>query len=247
MRGLTRRALAPVPRVRGVTDARERRAVVQAARHLERSGLTHGTSGNVSLRMPAGFLITPTGIAPDALTTADVVRCDDAGAPTERQRAPSSEWRIHRDVYAARPDAGAVVHTHSPYATAIACLRQPLPAVHYMIAAAGGDDVRCAEYATFGTPELSRNVLGALEGREGCLLANHGVVALGADLDRAMRVGLEIERVAQVYWLTLAAGTPCVLAHDEMVRVVERFRRYGQPATSAPRPAGRGTRRGSRP
>ena len=230
-----------------MTHARERRAIVQAARQLERSGLTHGTSGNVSARLGSGFLITPTGIPPDALTAADVVRCDAAGAPAPRQRVPSSEWRIHRDVYAARPDAGAVVHTHSPYATAIACLRQSLPAVHYMIAAAGGGDVRCAEYATFGTPELSQNVLDALEGRQACLLANHGVVALGADLARAMRVGLEIERVAHVYWLTLAAGTPCLLAPDEMARVVERFRAYGQPAHSTPRPGRRGTRRGARP
>jgi L-fuculose-phosphate aldolase len=229
-----------------MTHTRERRAIVQAARHLERSGLTHGTSGNVSVRVRGGFLITPTGIGPDALTAADVVRCDAAGAPAPRQRVPSSEWRIHRDVYAARPDAGAVVHTHSPYATAIACLRQPLPAVHYMIAAVGGDDVRCAEYATFGTPELSRNVLGALEARQGCLLANHGVVALGADLARAMRVGMEIERVAHVYWLTLAAGSPCLLAHDEMARVVQRFRGYGQPVRPTVRPAGRGTQRGSR-
>jgi L-fuculose-phosphate aldolase len=230
-----------------MTHARERRAIIEAARQLERSGLTHGTSGNVSARVRGGFLITPTGIAPDALTTADVVRCDDDGTPAPRQRVPSSEWRIHRDVYAARPDAGAVVHTHSPYATAIACLRQPLPAVHYMIAAAGGGDVRCAEYATFGTPELSRNVLGALEARQGCLLANHGVVALGADLDRAMRVAVEIERVAHVYWLTLAAGTPCLLAPDEMVRVVDRFRGYGQPAGVPTPPARRSTLRGRRP
>lgn len=228
-----------------MTHARERRAIVQAARQLERSGLTHGTNGNVSARVTGGFLITPTGIPPEALTAADVVRCDAAGTPVPRQRVPSSEWRIHRDVYAARPDAGAVVHTHSPYATAIACLRQPLPAVHYMIAAAGGGDVRCAEYATFGTPELSRNVLGALEGRQGCLLANHGVVALGADLACAMRVGLEIEQVALVYWLTLAAGgTPCLLPPDEMARVVERFRGYGQPARATSRS---GTRRGARP
>jgi L-fuculose-phosphate aldolase len=230
-----------------MTHARARRAIVEAVRQLERSGLTHGTSGNVSTRVRGGFLITPTGIAPDALTAADVVRCHDDGMPAPGQRMPSSEWRIHRDVYAARPDAGAVVHTHSPYATAIACLRQPLPAVHYMIAAAGGDDVRCAEYATFGTPELSRNVLGALEARQGCLLANHGVVALGAYLARAMRVALEIERVAHVYWLTLAAGTPCLLAHDEMARVVERFREYGQPAGAPTLPARRVTQRGSRP
>lgn len=226
-----------------MTRVRERRAIVQAARRLERSGLTHGTSGNVSVRVRGGFLITPTGIAPDALTATDVVFCDPSGAPAPHQRAPSSEWRMHRDIYRARPDAGAIVHTHSPYATAIACLRQPLPAVHYMIAAAGGGDVRCAEYATFGTAELSRKVLAALEARQGCLLANHGVVAVGDDLARAMRVGLEIERVAQVYWLTLAAGTPCLLARDEMARVVERFRGYGQPAQGT-RPAARRTQRG---
>jgi L-fuculose-phosphate aldolase len=216
---------------------RERRAIVRAARHLERSGLTHGTSGNVSVRVRDGFLVTPTGVAPDMLSASDVVLCGADGTPAARQRVPSSEWHIHRDVYAARQDAGAVVHTHSPYATAIACLRQALPAVHYMIAATGGEDVRCAEYATFGTAELSRNVLSALDGRQGCLLANHGVVALGETLDRAMGVCLEIERVAHIYWLTLAAGAPCLLAGDEMARVVERFRAYGQPAPRGTRPA----------
>ena len=227
-----------------MTHARERRAILQAARRLERAGLVHGTSGNVSLRVRGGFLVTPTGIAPDAIAAEDIVLCDGDGTPAPRQRVPSSEWRIHRDLYAARADAGAVVHTHSPYATAIAAMRRAIPAVHYMVAAAGGEDIRCAEYATFGTAELSASALRALVERRGCLLANHGVVALAENLEAAMRVALEIECVAQVYWLTLAAGEPCILERGEMARVVERFRGYGQTSPAAKRARGTGNQRG---
>lgn len=212
-----------------MTHEDTRRAVARAACRLESLGLTHGTSGNVSARVSGGFLITPTGVPADAIAPEAVVLCDEAGTPAPGEHAPSSEWRIHRDIYAARREAGAVVHTHSPYATAVACLRRPLPAVHYMVAAAGGTDIRCAEYATFGTAELSAHALAALEGRQACLLANHGVVALGPGLDAAVRIALEVERVAQVYWLALAAGTPSVLGEEEMTRVLERFRTYGQP------------------
>ena len=211
-----------------MSDRAAREAVIAAARRTMALGLTHGTSGNVSVRDGTGLLITPTAIPYDALGPDDIVRLDADGRPAPGQRAPSTEWRIHRDLYAARPDLGAVVHAHPPHATAIACLRKDLPAVHYMVALAGGSSVRCAAYATFGTPELSAAALAALDGRKACLLANHGLVAAGADLDEAVRVAEETERVAEVYWLALAAGTPCLLDDAEMARVVERFREYGR-------------------
>lgn len=209
-------------------DRAAREAVIAAARRTVALGLTHGTSGNVSVRDGSGLLITPTALPYDALAPADIVRLDAEGRPGPGQRAPSTEWRIHRDLYAARSDCAAVVHAHPPYATAIACLRKDLPAVHYMVALAGGPSVRCAAYATFGTAELSAAALTALEGRKACLLANHGIVAIGAGLDEALRVAEEVERVAEVYWLALAAGTPAILDDEEMARVLERFASYGR-------------------
>jgi len=211
-----------------------RHAVIRTAQHTLATGLTHGTSGNVSARTPGGFYVTPTGVPYDALQPSDIAELDMDGTVMSGDRRPSSEWRIHRDVYASRADAGAVVHVHPPFATTIACLRRDLPAVHYMIAAAGGPTVRCAAYATFGTAELSRAVLEALEGRTACLMANHGLVALGADLDAACTVATEIEKVAEIYWRTLAAGEPAILSHDEMAQVLERFTDYGQPRSTIP-------------
>lgn len=208
-----------------------RKDVIATARRTVAEWLTHGTSGNVSARAPEGFWITPTGIPYAALEPADLVLMDLDGNAVRGSRRASSEWRIHRDVYVARPEAGAVVHVHPPFATTISCLRKDLPAVHYMIAVAGGSTVRCAEYATFGTEELSGHTLAALEGRTACLLANHGLVALGADLAGAFRTALEVERVAELYWRALAAGgvgAPAILDQNEMNRVVERFKDYGQ-------------------
>ncbi len=205
-----------------------RKDVIATARRTETEWLTHGTSGNVSARAPGGFWITPTGIPYARLEPGDLVLLDMDGNAARGTRRPSSEWRIHRDIYAARPEAGAVIHVHPPYATTISCLRKDLPAVHYMIAVAGGSTVRCAEYATFGTEELSAHTLAALEGRTACLLANHGLVALGADLAGAFRTALEVERVAELYWRALAAGAPVILDQNEMDRVVERFKDYGQ-------------------
>jgi L-fuculose-phosphate aldolase len=207
-----------------------RRAVIETARRTLEVGLTHGTSGNVSARAPEGFLITPTGVPYADLQPSDIVLLDAGGSAGRRQRRPSSEWRIHRDVYAARPEVGAVVHVHAPFTTTLACLRRDLPAVHYLVGVAGGSSVRCATYATFGTEELSRNTLAALEGRTACLLANHGLVALGRNLAAAFRVALEVERAAELYWRTLAVGEPVVLDHAEMERVIERLRDYGRSA-----------------
>ncbi len=205
-----------------------RKSVIETARRTVAEWLTHGTSGNVSARAPGGFWITPTGIPYERLEPADLVLMDLDGNAARGTRRPSSEWRIHRDIYAARPEAGAVVHVHPPFATTISCLRKDLPAIHYMIAVAGGPMVRCASYATFGTEELSNSTLAALEGRTACLLANHGMVALGADLAGAFRTALEVERVAELYWRALAAGAPVILDQAEMERVVERFKDYGQ-------------------
>lgn len=197
-----------------------------AGHRLVAMGLSHGTSGNLSVRTAGGLLITPSGIPYDAIGPGDIVPLAEDGTPAPGSAAPSSEWRIHRDIYAARPDAGAVVHAHPPHATAIACLRRDIPAAHYMVAAAGGSSIRCATYATFGTAELSANTLTALEGRQACLLANHGIVALGADLTRALALAHEVERVAEVYGRALAAGAPVILDDAEMARVLERYRSY---------------------
>jgi L-fuculose-phosphate aldolase len=204
-----------------------RRDILAAGRRLVAAGLTQGTSGNVSARSADGFVITPSALPYDQMEPADLVPMMMDGTVPRGSRPPSTEWRIHRDIYAARSEFGAVVHAHPPFATTIACLRRDLPAVHYMIAVAGGSDVRCAPYATFGTGELSANVLAALAGRSACLLANHGLVACGADLTAAMRVAEEIELVAQIYWRSLAVGTPFLLDDAEMSRVIEKFGDYG--------------------
>lgn len=210
-----------------MSDWSLRRAVIGTAQRTLAAGLTHGTSGNVSARTPGGFCVTPSGIPYESLQPADIVELDVAGNVTRGSHRPSSEWRIHRDVYVARPEVNAVVHVHPPFATTISCLRRDLPAVHYMIAAAGGATVRCAAYATFGTEELSGAVLEALRDRQACLMANHGLVALGADLDAALGVAVEVEKVAEIYWRALAAGEPVILDDAEMARVLERFRDYG--------------------
>ncbi|MEZ4360799.1 MAG: class II aldolase/adducin family protein [Kofleriaceae bacterium] len=206
-----------------------RLAVIEACRALRATGLTFGTSGNVSVRLDAtSLLISPTGVDYDALGTADLPVVDFNGT-SRGGKAPSSEWRIHRDILRARPEVNAVVHTHSPHATALACRGEGIPPFHYMVAVAGGADVRCAPYATFGSEELSRLALIALEGRRACLLANHGVIATGADLPAALRLAGEIENLARQYLLARLGGAPQLLDEAEMHRVVEKFKTYGQP------------------
>jgi L-fuculose-phosphate aldolase len=205
-----------------------RREVIDVARRTALTCLTQGTSGNVSARTAGGFVITPTGIPYDELQPRDLVQLTLDGEVSPGQRRPSSEWRMHRDVYRARPEVGAVVHAHPTFTTTIACLRRDLPAVHYMIAIAGGATVRCAPYATFGTDELSANAVTALSERKACLLANHGLLTVGSDLADALRVAEEIEKVAEIYWRSLAAGEPVILGQEEMDRVVLRFQDYGQ-------------------
>jgi L-fuculose-phosphate aldolase len=203
--------------------------LIEAAQAMNRSGINQGTSGNLSLRNGAGMLITPSGLDYDRLQADDIVYLplDGDGAPEAGSRRPSSEWRIHRDVYRARPEALAILHAHPVHSVALACLRRPLPAFHYMVAAAGGRDVRCAPYATFGTQQLSDHVVAALDGRRACLMANHGLLCLGPDLDHALALAIEIESLARAYLLSLAAGDPVLLGDAEMDRVLEKFRDYG--------------------
>jgi L-fuculose-phosphate aldolase len=191
--------------------------------------LVRGTSGNLSVRDGDGYWITPTGLPYERLEPADVVFMTLTGR-VEGRRAPSSEWRFHRDVYAARPQVGAVLHAHPPFAVALACLRREIPPFHYMVARFGGDSVRCAEYATYGTQELSDAALAALRGRTGCLLANHGILVCGRDLDQALTLGIELEELSGQYWRACQLGDPVLLSAQEMSVVLARFAGYGQPA-----------------
>ena len=206
-----------------------RAAIVRVAQAMDRAGFAPSKSGNVSARLADGLLITPSGLPYAATTPDDLVTLDLDGGVREGGRKPSSEWPFHIAIYRARPDAGAIVHTHSPRATALSCARRALPAFHYMIALCGGADVRCADYATFGSPELAANAVRALEGRKAALLANHGVIALGATLEGAYAVAAEVENLAGQYLDLLAAGLePVILDAEEMARVAERFAGYGK-------------------
>jgi L-fuculose-phosphate aldolase len=209
-----------------MNDLGKRRRLIAVARAINEAGLNPGKAGNASVRVRGGFLVTPSAIPYARLRPADVVAVTADGRVGRGRRRPSSEWRLHRDVYAQRPDAGAVVHTHSPYATALACTGRALPAFHYMVAVAGGEDIRCAPYATFGTQALSDAALAALTDRRACLLANHGVVVLGDDPEAALALAVEVEFLARQYCLSLMIGGPCLLDAAEMARVLDRFRDY---------------------
>jgi L-fuculose-phosphate aldolase len=209
-----------------------RAAIVEAARHMEAAGHSPGTSGNVSARCEDGLLITPTGLAPGELGAQDIVALDSQGVPLPGEGVPSTEWPMHAALYAARPDAGAVIHSHSRFATILSCVRRGIPAIHYMIGATGGFDVPCAPYATFGTRELSDAILGSIGQRNACLMANHGQIALGRDLGHAVRTAEEVERLAETYWGVLAIDDPVLLTEAEMKDVVKRFLAgYGQRGT----------------
>lgn len=204
-----------------------RQPLVDAARRMNASGITQGKSGNLSVRCAEGFLITPSGLPYERLTAADLSLVHPDGT-AQGPLAPSSEWRFHRDIYAARAEANAVVHCHSPYATTLACLRRGIPAFHYEVAFAGGADIRCADYATFGTQELSDHALRALDGRRACLLANHGALAFGPTLEAAFGLAEKVEALARMYWQALQVGEPAILDAAEMARVLERFKDYGR-------------------
>lgn len=202
--------------------------VLATARAMNALGINRGAAGNVSARSRDGFLITPTGLAYDRMRPEDIVFVSGEGRAVG-PRQPSSEWRFHRDIYAALPEAGAVLHAHSPFATSLACMGLAIPAFHYMVARFGGTDLRCARYATFGTQELSDAVLEALSGRNACQMAHHGMVVFGRDLDQALALAAELEGLCEQYWRVLQLGAPRLLPAEEMARVLEKFGSYGQP------------------
>ena len=208
---------------------RLREEVAATARLLKARGLTAVKSGNVSARHGRGLLVTPSGVDYEGLTGQDIVWVTGEGAHDDSGLAPSSEWRLHAAVYAARPDAQAIVHAHPRYSTALATTRRPIPAFHYMVAVAGGKDIRCAHYATFGTEQLARNAVEALRDRKACLLANHGSLAVGPCLRCALDLVEEVEWLAAEYCEALAIGQIALIPDFEMERVIERFRSYGQP------------------
>ena len=207
-----------------------RRAIIETAQAMTRLGLSPGRSGNVSRRWGRGMLITPSGMRYDALTPEDIVLMPEDGRATPGQRTPSSEWRFHRAAYAARADKHAIVHAHSPHAVVLSCAHKAIPAFHYMVALAGGADIPCVPYATFGTQELARHVATGLAHRDACLMANHGQIALGAALPEALELAIEVEALAEQYWKLLAIGEAHLLDAEEMARVLARFRTYGQRA-----------------
>ncbi len=199
-----------------------RRQIIDTCLEMNASGLNQGTSGNVSVRIDGGMLITPSGVPYDKMSLAQIVPMAMDGS-FEGDVKPSSEWRMHLDIYKDRAEAGAVVHTHPTFSTALACLRKKIPAFHYMIAAAGGTDIRCANYATFGTQELSDYMLTALKDRKACLLGTHGMICFGANLERALWLAVEVETLARQYWHACQAGKPAILTAAQMRPVLEAF------------------------
>jgi L-fuculose-phosphate aldolase len=206
-------------------DLREN--LIATALAMGANGLNRGTAGNVSVRAGDGFHITPTGM-PYASLTADDIPLMALDGTHRGQRKPSSEWRFHRDLYASRPEVCAVLHAHSPFAVSLACLRREIPPFHYMIARFGGDTIRCADYAIFGSQELSTAALQAMTGRSACLLANHGLLVAGRDLAEALALAIELEELCEQYWRACQLGQPILLTPEEMRAVREKFAGYGQ-------------------
>lgn len=204
-----------------------RQQLIETINAMNASGINRGTSGNLSVRLDDGFLITPSGINYSDLAPEDIVEMNIKGEWGGSIK-PSSEWRFHRDIYRQRADAQAILHAHPVFCATLACLVRPIPAFHYVVAVAGGRDIRCAAYATFGTQELSDHVLTALTDRKACLMANHGLICLEIDLSRALALAIEIEQLAQVYYQCLAVGEPVILDDEEMDRVLEKFKGYGK-------------------
>lgn len=213
-----------------------RQAIVDQCRRMNAIGLNQGTSGNISVRHEGRMLITPTSIAYDEMTAEMIASMpiDGEYGAFEGPKKPSSEWRFHLDILKSRPDIGAIVHTHAMYSTILSIAHKPIPACHYMIAAFGGNDVKVCDYARYGTKELSEHVLVALEGRTACLMANHGMIAAGSTLDKAMWAAVELETIAKQYYHTLLIGGPVILPDEEIDGVVRIFAGYGlQAKTSA--------------
>lgn len=207
---------------------RLRDELVGTAKQMSALGLTPGMSGNVSVRHGDAMYVTPSGMPYSDLVADDVVRVEHDGSVRPGQRTPTTEWRLHQDILGARQDVHAIVHTHSLFCTTISMLRRPIPAVHYMVVLAGSDDIPCAEYATFGSAELALNAVTALRGGSACLLANHGMIALGETLPKALRLAAEVETLAAQYWHAAQIDAPHTLDGAELDRVRARFAEYGQ-------------------
>jgi L-fuculose-phosphate aldolase len=208
------------------SELEKRQSIIDACLRMNALGINQGTSGNISMRHGNGLLITPTSVPYEAMRAEQIVFMELDGSFDPKQK-PSSEWRFHLDILKARPEVNAVVHAHPPYATILAIMGREIPPVHYMIAAAGGDSIRCAPYATFGTKELSQHALVALEDRLACLLAHHGMIAIGPSLSKAMWLAVEVETLARQYHGCLQIGTPPLLSKAEIERVRERMKDYG--------------------
>ena len=208
-----------------MTELELRKQIIETALQMNALGINRGKSGNVSARWKNGFLVTPSGLPYEETKPGDIVLIDDKAKATGKH-APSSEWRFHFDIYRHNDEALAVVHTHSSFATTLACLGMGVPAFHYMVAVAGGNDIRCAPYATFGTQTLSDYAIKALAGRKACLLANHGMIATGGSLKNALALAVEVEALCEQYWRALQVGKPSLLTDNEMAVVVEKFKTY---------------------
>lgn len=207
------------------SNDQRRHELIATMRSLNAQGINQGKAGNGSVRTEAGFLVTPSAVAYEALTPDDIVAMDFDGkwrCPAKRQ--PSSEWRFHRDILDARPEFNAVLHTHGRAVSTLACMKRSIPAFHYMVAIAGGSDIRCADYATFGTQVLSDLACTALADRKACLLAHHGLIVGGSSLSEAFAIAVEVEHLAEVYWRILQLGEPEILDEAEMRRVLTLFR-----------------------
>ena len=209
-----------------------RKQLIDTALTMNGSGINQGTSGNLSVRVDEGFLITPSALPYEQCQPQDIVWMDLAGNHKGLRR-PSSEWRFHRDIYLQRADAGAILHAHPPWCTTLACLGREIPPFHYMVAIAGGSTIRCAPYATFGTQELSDFALCALEQRNACLLANHGLICLNENLQQTLSLAIEVENLARIYGQALPIGKPRLLGRDEMNHVLEKFKDYRQQSSES--------------
>ena len=206
----------------------QREQLLKTSQKLVDTGLNKGTSGNASIRVGNGFLVTPSGMAVEEMSPDNMVYMQLDGS-FEQSKKPSSEWRFHRDILARRIDINAVIHTHSMFATTLACLHKEIPPFHYMIAVAGGDNIKCAPYALFGSQQLSDNALTALMDRKACLLANHGMICLGRDLEDALAVAVEVENLSEQYWRIMQVNpNPPLLSETEMREVFQQFKGYGK-------------------
>ena len=206
------------------------REIINFAKKLNSTNLSPLRSGNISVRSKnngiEGFYITPSGVKYETLNEKDIVFVNKNGDYDEKKLEPSSEWRFHKDIYLKKPEANAIVHAHSPHATAVSAHNKDIPAFHYMIALAGGNNIKCAKYATFGTQELSDNIIEALENRKGCLMSNHGQVTFGENLNSAFELAQELENICHQYINTIKLGNPKILSSNEMDIILEKIKNY---------------------